>query len=183
MAICINPQITIFGKRLYLRELSPLNINLNYLKWMNNMEVTKYTESRHTQITKKDIEQYVSDISKRDDSFLFGIYLIKDDCYIGNIKLGPINQIHRTASVGIIIGETECWGKGFAAEAVSLLTGYAFKKLELHKVTAGCIDSNIASIKMFLKAGFINECTRLKQNFFNNAYHDVVMLCKFNQDA
>ena len=41
------------------------------------------------------------------------------------------------------------WGKGYATEAIELVTDYAFKKLNLHKLTAGCYQLNEAAIKAF----------------------------------
>ena len=59
---------------------------------------------------------------------------------------------------------------------------YSFKDLQVYKLTAGCIDENLASIRAFKKAGFKYECTRLKHNYFSEKYHDIVMLCKFKED-
>ena len=36
---------------------------------------------------------------------------------IGNIKIDPINEIHKFGEYGILIGDKEYWGKGFAREA------------------------------------------------------------------
>ena len=56
--------------------------------------------------------------------------------------------------LGIIIGERDCWGKGLATEAISLVTEYAFEFLNLNRVGAGCYEGNTASLKTFEKAGF-----------------------------
>ena len=74
--------------------------------------------------------------------------------HIGNIKLGPIDWNQGFGDIGFIIGAKECWGKGYAAESIQLLAGYAFGSLKLHKLTASCYAVNIGAIKTLKKAGF-----------------------------
>ena len=88
------------------------------------------------------------------DNIFLAIVLKDNKKHIGNIKIGPINWYHRLAEIGIMIGEKDCWGKGYAAEAISLLADFAFSKLNLHKLTAGCYEQNQGSLKAFQKAGF-----------------------------
>ena len=40
------------------------------------------------------------------------------DKHIGNIKLGPINWIHRYGDISLLIGDKDYWGKGIATEAI-----------------------------------------------------------------
>jgi len=47
--------------------------------------------------------------------------------------------------------EKEQWGKGYATEAISLVVNYAFNNLNLHRVTAGCTELNLGSLKAFQK--------------------------------
>ena len=83
--------------------------------------------------------------------------------HIGNVKLGPINWIHRFADVGIMIGEKEMWGHGIGTDAIRLVSEYAFSKLHLHKLNTGVLLGNKASIKAFRKAGFAGEGSRDNQ--------------------
>lgn len=45
-------------------------------------------------------------------------------------------------------------GQECGIEAIRLVSDYAFKRLNLHKVTAGIVAIHQASIKAFEKAGF-----------------------------
>lgn len=170
----------ITGKHIYLREVRPSDVNDNYYRWMNDPEVVKYTESRYFAVSRESLEDYVKEKQKDTDNIFLAIVLKENHQHIGNIKLGPINWIHRFADLGIIVGEKDYWGRGYAAEAIKLVTDFAFSTLNLHKLTAGCYNVNQAATKTFEKAGFVVEATRKKHYFFDGKYHDVFLLGLIN---
>ena len=103
------------------------------------------------------------------------------DKHIGNIKLGPINWIYRIADIGVLIGEKDCWGEGYATEAIALIKEYAFNVLGLHKLTAGSIGLNEGSVKAFQKNNFKIEGVRKKHAFINGSYVDAILLGLVNE--
>ncbi len=110
------------------------------------------------------------------DEVFFAICSNQNKNHIGNIKLGPVNWIHQCADIGLLIGDKEYWGKGVATEAIQLVVEYAFKKLNLHKLTAGCHSTNIGSIKAFQNAGFVIEGMLKQHSFLQGRYVDAVIL-------
>ena len=91
---------------IYLRQLNPTkDIGAKYQKWMNDMEVNKYTEQKYKKHSLKNIKHFVIQKNKSKNEFLYGIFLKKTKSHIGNIKLGPINFIHKFAEISYFIGE------------------------------------------------------------------------------
>ena len=43
------------NKEFYLKIIRSNDVKVNYIKWMNDIEITKYTEQRHNLHTKKSI--------------------------------------------------------------------------------------------------------------------------------
>ncbi|NLW92061.1 MAG: GNAT family N-acetyltransferase [Syntrophomonadaceae bacterium] len=171
------------GEQIYLREVRREDVNENYYKWMNDHEITRYTESRYYPYSMEQLQAFVTSLDgKRNDVFL-AIIEKATDKHVGNIKLGDINWIHRRGDIGVIIGEKSCWGKGYASEAIALLSSYAFSKLNLYKVCSGCYANNIGSIKAFKKAGFAEEAVLKRHYYYAGEYIDVVLLGKFNGEA
>ena len=164
------------GERLYLREVRPSDVNDAYYSWMNNPETIQYVESRFFPNSMESLQEYVKKVLGNKDNIFLAIVLKEKHKHIGNIKMGPINWVHRLADIGVILGEKDSWGKGYASEAISLLAEYAFKNLNLHKLTAGCYEPNQGSLKTFRKAGFEIEGKRKKHAFFNGEYVDVILL-------
>lgn len=172
----------ISGERVYLREVRLEDVNREYYRWMNDPEVTRYLESRFYPNSMVALQDYVKNIDKDRNNIFWAICLKEHDRHIGNIKLGPINWIHRFADVGLLIGAKDCWRQGYASEVIGCLVYYAFDVLNLHKLTAGCYAAHQASLKAFLKNGFQIEGTRRKQYICNGIYADAVMLGLINSE-
>ena len=170
----------ITGKQIYLRDVRLSDVNKNYYRWMNDPEITKFTESRFFPTSKEALEEYVKEKQKDKDNIFLAIIFKENHQHIGNIKIGPINWIHRLADIGIIIGGKDYWGKGCATEAIRLISNYAFSTINLHKLTAGCYKGNAASGKAFEKAGFIKEGMRKAHLFYNGEYQDILQYGMIN---
>ena len=168
------------GERIYLREVRLSDVNANYHRWMNDPEIIRYLESRFSANSMDAIKDFVDKMLKDRDNIFMAIILKDGDRHIGNIKIGPINRIHLFADVGLMIGERDCWGKGYATEALRLVADYAFKTLKLHKLTAGCYDVNKGSEKAFKKAGFVVEGIRKKHRYCDGIYVDSIILGLLN---
>ena len=95
----------------------------HYVRWMNDPETLRYTESRYTAHSAEEIRSYIAAMWSDPDSLFLGMEIADDHRHIGNIKIGPIDWHHRTGDIGLLIGEADCWGKGYAFEAISALAG------------------------------------------------------------
>lgn len=145
------------GERIRLRKIELTDVTEVYRTWMNDPEVMRFTESRFQTHSLEQIRAYVQSVQADPNSCFFAIIENKSGNHIGNIKIGHIHPVHRTADVGIIIGDRGCWGKGYATEALKLAAAYAAETLKLHKLYAGIYANNPGSIQAFLRAGFAEE--------------------------
>ncbi|CAG0969997.1 MAG: GNAT family protein [Candidatus Methanoperedens sp.] len=171
----------IIGERIFLKLLSSEDISQFYVDWMQDEEVIQFLESRWKSYTLNDLRDYVKKTNDGINNFLFGIFLIENDEHIGNIKIGGINQIHRSGDVGILIGNKKMWGKGYGTEAIKLATKYAFEELNLNKVFAGMYANNQGSFDAFMRAGY-REAGRFKNHmFFKGKYVDGILVEKLKE--
>lgn len=143
------------GKRIYLREVRLSDANDNYYRWMNDSKVTQHLETRYIPQSIDNIKTFIQSLMGDKDNLFLAICLIEEDKHIGNIKLGPINWIHGYADVSLFIGERQEWGKGYATEAIKILTDFAFNTLNLRTLKAGCYSTNKGSAGAFMKAGYL----------------------------
>jgi len=147
------------SSRLLLRALESADLNATYLSWLNDSEVNRYLETRFLPQSLEGLQAYWNE--HRDDPACpwFAICLSADGRHIGNIKLGPIQWLHRRADISLFIGDSSCWGKGYASEAIALVRDWAFSELDLQKLNAGIYANNIGSRRAFEKCGFEHEGT------------------------
>ena len=171
-----HPKNFMEGKNIFLREVRENDVNDNYYSWLNNSEVNQYLETRYFPRSKENILSYVKHMDGQSNEIFLAICDKKSGIHIGNIKLGPINWIHRYADISLLIGDQEFWGKGIATEAIRLVTEFGFYTLNLHKVKAGCYEKNQGSAKAFEKVGFVREGLLKKQWIVNGAFFDEILM-------
>ncbi|HOZ55675.1 MAG: Spermidine N(1)-acetyltransferase [Parcubacteria group bacterium ADurb.Bin316] len=165
-------------------NLCPLNEELhldNTLQWLNDEDVIKWLLMIFplSETQEKDWFAKRLILSNPPSDILLAIVL-KDGKHVGNIGLHKIDWISRRAELGIVIGDKEQWGKGLATEAESLLIDFAWKKLNLCKITAHVFSDNIASLKALQKNGAVEEA-RLKDHIWKNGkFNDLIALAIFN---
>jgi len=164
------------GPRLCLRPMCLTDAEGPYLGWMNDPQVSRHLESRFNVHSRDDLRDFIRRTLEDFRYVFFAICLRESMRHVGNIKLGPIVQPHRLADIGLLIGEVDCWGKGFATEAIRLMSRYGFDQLGLHKLTAGCYSTNMASARAFEKAGFVIEAIRPSHFLQDGVFVDYVML-------
>lgn len=165
----------------FLKIIEETDVGENYLNWMNDYEIVKYTESRFFPHSISSLNEYVKNVNNQ-SNVMFAIIDKKTNNHIGNIKLGNINQFHKFADIGIIIGQKEFWNKGIGSKAIYLVVNYAFSRLNLRKVFAGIYENNIGSIKAFEKCGFKKSFVEKDKYFFEGEYIDAIIYEKYNSN-
>jgi ribosomal-protein-alanine N-acetyltransferase len=157
-------------KKIILRKLNLKNdISKKYQSWMNDFEVHKYTEQKYIKHSLANIRKFVREKNNSKNEFLYGIFLKKDNSniHIGNIKIGPLNPIHKNAELSYFIGEKKLWGKGYASLAIIEAVKIA-KKMGIKKLKAGCYEKNIGSRKLLEKNKFKLEGILKSEYIFMN---------------
>lgn len=122
------------------------------------------------------VRGFVEAVNARPDEFLFGIFLVEGERHIGNIKVGPVRAHHAVADVSLLIGARDCWGKGYAAEAIAVLSRHAFAQLGVRKLSASMYAPNEGSRRAFLKAGYREEGVRRGHLVLNGERCDLIEL-------
>ncbi|MBT4445667.1 GNAT family N-acetyltransferase [archaeon] len=159
------------GKRIYLRPQLVSDINQDYLSWLNDPEVNLFSGRRLFPTSEIEAKKYLSNL-KSNEAVL--AICTNSGKHIGNIKFGPVKWIHRSAEISIIIGDRTEWNKGYAKEAIYLLSKHLFNTLGLNRVEAGTV--NPAFQKSVEKIGWKQEGILKEAFFFNNSYKDVIKL-------
>lgn len=163
------------GERTYLRELNEEDASQDYCNWLNDLEVNKFLETKKTTIV--ELKQYIKEKKDNPNCLFLGIFLRDTNKHIGNIKLEPIDFENKEATLGILIGNKNYWGRNICTEAVKLLVNYAFNDLNLNRVTLGVISENKAAIKCYRKAWFGIDKIEHRTIQHDDKFYDKVIMC------
>ncbi len=148
------------SERLILRELEASDCSADYVGWLADPEINRFLETRFSPQNEASVIAFIEGVRSRSDEFLFGMFLREGGRHIGNIKVGPIKPHHRLADVSLLVGARDCWGRGYAAEAIAAVSRYAFEELGVLKLSASMYAPNRGSEQAFLKVGYKDEGLR-----------------------
>jgi RimJ/RimL family protein N-acetyltransferase len=145
---------------MYFRKLvgnkcyfSPIDENdaEKFTEWLNDLELTINLQMYNSVFNAENEKRLLSDLSKEQN---YSIIDFKNDELIGICGLLDIDHLNQTAETGLFIGDKNYWNKGFGSEALTLLSDYGFKALNLNNIMLKVYLFNKRAIKSYEKVGF-----------------------------
>jgi ribosomal-protein-alanine N-acetyltransferase len=104
--------------------------------------------------------------------YVFGIFDNDADGLIGRVSLSNVVRGGwHNATVGYFVDEANN-GRGVATEALKLAVDFGFRTASLHRIQAGVMPHNVASIRVAEKAGFRFEGLALRYLCINGVWED-----------
>jgi ribosomal-protein-alanine N-acetyltransferase len=158
-------------ERLRLRAPRPRDAAA-ILEIFGDPEVTRY-HSMPTLTTLAEAQAALERLEQRyaaRDTIRWAIERADHDEMIGSVGLLRFDFEHRHAEVGYEIAH-RWWGQGLIPEAVAAVVRYGFSVLRLHRIEAGVLPENAASIRVLLKLGFLEEGTRRDYLYAKGRFH------------
>ncbi len=119
------------------------------------------------------IERLSQDDKTRCD---FAVYERATMRLIGLVALRDIDHWRRTAEMGIMIGEKDCWDKGYGTETLYLLLDYAFSVLGLHNVMLSTAGYNERALYTYRRVGFREIGRRREVCYIGAKFYDAVYM-------
>jgi RimJ/RimL family protein N-acetyltransferase len=144
------------GKRVRLAAPKPQD-HETIANWSNN---TEYLRMLDYDPARPYSTEFVVNLDKEQNEdkriFPFRIRTLADDKLIGVLDV-EVAWVHQACWLAIGIGERDFWGQGYGAEAFDLGMTYAFRELNIMKLTLGAFEYNTRAISMYEKAGLTHE--------------------------
>jgi len=143
------------SSRLVLREIDTSQDDLvRYLGWLQDTQSNPFIQSARTDYSMEELVSFVNSTNSDDKALLLGLFLKKDNQFIGTLKVQPIDYSARTAWLGIMIGNRKFRGLGYGLEALEIVIGHLFSSLDLLEVHLGVDLQNLGAISLYKKLGF-----------------------------
>ncbi len=158
-----------------LRPLELSDADGPYLQWFNDPEVCRSNSHFVFPYRREDAIAYIQALNGSRTDLVLAIVERDANRHIGNIALTGMDPIHRSAEFSIVIGEKECWGKGYSKEAGGALVDHGFRALNLNRIHCGTFVDNAAMRKLAEFLGMREEGIRRSALFKNGRYLDVVL--------
>lgn len=163
------------NKIIKLRKLST-NDYSTYHNWRNDIEVMKTTSPQLDIYTLEETEQFISVIASQANAKGYMIEHKESGQTVGIVSLINIDYKNRSAECILDIGERDMWGKGIGTSAMSLILGFAFYELNLHRVYLQVFSFNERAIKLYEKMGFTHDGKFREAIYRDGRWHDTVIM-------
>ena len=163
----------IVGEKVYLSPRSVEDAE-KYVEMLSKYDISKFLDQNSKIITVEREKEYL--LKNESDAYNFAIIDNKTDALIGSIGLMNVENIHRTAELGIFIGEEDHLSHGYGSEAIKLLLDFGFNQLNLNNIMLKAISFNKRALRAYEKCGFKLFGTWPSSHYFEGKYHDLVYM-------
>lgn len=160
-----------------LRQFTEADITQRYLSWLNDPQVVRYSNQRFKTHTVETSLAYLRSFARTQNLFLAIIDNSSHEI-VGTLTI-YCTVPHRTADIGILIGDKTVWGQGLGTEAWQLAISYVLDTLGYRKVTGGTLKVNQSMVKIMKKSGMYLEAVRPRQEILDGTEVDIVYYAKF----
>ena len=162
----------LIGKKCYL---SPIDVNDAHLytAWLNDSDVNANLTLASAVISLEAEKEFLQKLAGEHN---YAIVDIETDSLIGNAGLQNVSHLHRSAEIGIFIGDKNYWNKGYGTEAVSLLIDYSYAVLNLHNISLKVYSFNKRAIRCYEKIGFKKAGELREALMYGRKAHNIILM-------
>ena len=165
------------GQHVDLRPFVDSCITDDYLGWLRDPEVLRFSNQRFRTHTRESCRQYLNSFSGTPNDFA-AIYRRSDGRMVGTMT-AYVSPHHGTADLGILVGDRQSWGHGIGLDAWRTLMDHLLFTVGLRKVTGGTLRPNIGMLRIMERSGMHHEATRVAQEVIDGVPVDALYFAKF----
>lgn len=152
-----------------------------YVSWLNDPQVVRFSTQRHRSHTLETCRQYWQ--SFVDTPHYFWAIVEREECFghIGNIN-AYIDGHDRVADLGILLGNKSALGRGYAREAWLAVCEYLFVQAGMRKITAGTCAAHKRMLSLMAATGMIEDGRRIRHTIVEGQEMDIIhaaLFCDF----
>jgi RimJ/RimL family protein N-acetyltransferase len=171
-----SPEIT--TRRLHIIPFAEQFLTQQYVAWLNDPEVVRYSSQRHRLHTLESCRSYWQSFSGTPHCFWAIIEEQRGLGHIGNMN-AYIDPRDGVADLGILIGNKAAWHLGYGREAWLAVCRHLFEREGVRKITAGTCADNAAMVALMRAAGMTDDGRRVRQTVVDGREVDVVHAALF----
>jgi len=143
--------------------------------WVNDVAAARLDFS-YRPIDMMTHQQWWDSLSKDPTKVMFAIRKTTEPAIIGFVQIIGINAVHRSAELGIRIGEEKNRGQGYGKEALRLAVEFCWNHLNLNRVQLIVFKHNHRAIGAYKAVGFKKEGLLKKAAFIGGSWVDLILM-------
>ncbi len=167
--------------RVRLEPFTLKHLTSTYVGWLNDPDVVRFSDQRFRTHTRDTCRAYLESFAGSPNGFWAVILRAEDPAHVGTINM-YLEPHHGVADFGVMVGDRRVWGRGIGFEAWRALCEYAFRRLNVRKVTAGTVSVNASMRRIMEKARMIPDGVRTRQCLIDGTEVDVLHAAIFASD-
>ncbi|MCG3769274.1 MAG: hypothetical protein JW384_00395 [Nitrosomonadaceae bacterium] len=172
-----SPEIA--TERLSIVSFSEHFLTPQYVHWLNDPDVVRFSMQRHQTHTLETCREYWLSFAGTPHYFWAIVEKEQGLGHIGNIN-AYINVHDRVADIGILLSGKSVAGRGYGREAWRAVCDYLFKQAEIRKITAGTCTANKPMLALMKATGMAADGRRIRQTIVDGQEMDIVHAALFS---
>jgi len=140
-----------------------------FVPWLADMEVTRWLGRRGAAALYQEVD-FFKKVGESKNDVLWIIEVA--GATVGGMGIHEIDWLDAHGVTGTLIGDKSYWRRGIASEAMQMRTRYAFRELNLRKLTTEVYFENVASRRALEKAGYRTVGIQKEHFFSEGGWHD-----------
>ena len=164
----------IIGKQVALGPILPVDM-VTLFRWVDDVDQARFNEPYRPQNWQRQ-EAFWTNAGEDRTRVFFAVRGTIDPTIIGYVQIMAIDPIHRSATIGIRIGEPAHRGLGKGGEALVMAIDYCWQHLNLTRLGLTVFADNQRAIDLYRRTGFEQEGRLRQAVFIEGAWIDVVLM-------
>ena len=165
------------GRKVMLNPFTPEDLTDDYIGWLNDPIVTRFSNQRFVRHDRASCERYLASFEGTPNLF-FSIRQLEDGRPIGTMT-AYVSPQHGTADVGILVGDRSAWGGGYGLDAWNTLTDWLAAQPGMRKITCGTLARNEPMVHVAERSGMTIEARRRAQELVDGEPVDMLYFARF----
>jgi len=167
----------LIGTKITLGPFVPDDYGAMYC-WANDLAAARF-DGAFRPVNLVDIVRQFEHAGQDQSRVTFAIRKRPETAIAGYLYIQNISSVHRSADIGIRIGEERNRGQGYAKEALAMALDYCWRHLNLNRIGLTVFRNNPRAIGAYEAAGFRVEGRLRKLLFIDGAWVDVLRMATF----
>ena len=173
----LPPIDALTGRLVTLQPFSAADVTSEYVGWLNDPVVTRFSNQRFYQHSVQSCRDYVASFEGSPNRLL-KVLLQEDDRMVGTMTVYAAVP-HDTVDIGLMVGCRSIWGQGGGQDAWNTLLHWLLETAGVRKVTGGAMCCNLAMVRIMEHSGMTLEAVRPGQEMLDGIPQDLVYFGKF----